>query len=203
MRLIGVITMLQIQQAPLKQGSGLDRVYDPTPVLPVAALRLTSRGVKGILTDQIEVIDVHHIDHPQSRNRGNTNGISFGFLSSYARIRQRFQQDILDGCGGENLLIDPVSDFSLDVLHTHLIIRPQDATPDIVLHDIMVAAPCEPFTRFVAQSPIGGVELKQALQFLSDGTRGFYATLTLAQTEPTIRPGDAVYAILEGETSPA
>jgi hypothetical protein len=197
MHLIGTIKTVQIQKSPLKSGEGTNRVYSAAPIAHIHALRLTSRGVIGLDIDDHTIMDVHHIDHPQSRNRGNANGISVGFASSYKRMQVRFQNDLSEGYAGENIIIQQADDFSIDLLHTDLIIECQFTGTCIRLHDLMIAAPCEPFSQFVNQREVRGAELKETLQFLSDGTRGFYATLDLNQVEPVIRPGDKIYAVLE------
>jgi len=196
MHLIGKIKTVQIQQRPLKTGEGANRVYSADPITAMAALRLTERGVIGLDADDNEVMDVHHIDHPQSRNRGNANGISLGFTSSYKRMQERFQNDLPEGYAGENIIVQQTADFTFDLLHTDLVVECQFTGACIQLIDLMVAAPCEPFSQFVNQREVRGAELKETLQFLSDGTRGFYATLALDQTEPIIRPGDSIYAIV-------
>jgi len=199
MKLIGTIAFAQVQQSPLKHGEGASRVYNPAPVLRVPGLRLTCEGVFGITAAGEEVIDVHHVDHPQTRNRGNANGISINFLPNYARIRDRFpyrEPDAIDdGIGGENLVIDPIADFSMDWLGSELIIERASDNQRIRLIDVMVTPPCAPFSTFVAGRPIGGTELKDTLQFLSDGTRGFYASMALEQPQVIVGQGDKIFAV--------
>lgn len=198
MKLIGTVAHVQIQQNPLKVGEGASRVYDPAPILRLNAIRLTHEGVLGLTDDGREIVDVHHRAHPKSRNNKNVNGISLGFTTSYNRMRGRFGTHIVDGIGGENIIIEPAPGFDVEDLHTDLSIE----TPDgwVRLRELMIAAPCNPFSRYCAGSKIDGEELKQTLQFLADGTRGFYATLCIKQPDqPVIRARDKVYAILEGE----
>ena len=200
MHLIGKIKTVQIQQRPLKTGEGANRVYSAAPITAMAALRLTERGVIGLDADDKETMDVHHIDHPQSRNRGNANGISVGFASSYQRMQERFQNNLPEGYAGENIVVQQSEDFTFELLHTDLIVECQFTGACIRLVDLMIAPPCEPFSQFVNQREVRGAELKETLQFLSDGTRGFYATLDFDQTEPIIRPGDKIYAVLNDES---
>jgi len=199
MRLIGTIAFAQVQQSPLKQGEGANRTYNPSPVLRVPGLRLTCQGVFGVRRDGTEIIDVHHVDHPQSRNRGNANGISLNFLPNYDRIRARFPyrepDQIDDGIGGENLVIDPVPDFQMDWLNTELIIERASDGHHIRLEDVMVTSPCTPFSNYVAGRTIGGGELRDTLQFLSDGTRGFYASMALEQPSVIVSKGDRLFAV--------
>ena len=199
MRLIGTIAFAQVQKSKLKHGEGANRIYEPTPVVRVPGLRMTCEGVFGITADGQEIIDVHHVHHPQSRNRGNANGISLNFLPNYERIRARFPyrepDEIEDGIGGENLVIDPVPDFAMDWLNTEIIIERVSDGHRIRLEDVMVASPCAPFSTYVAGRPIGGHELRDTLQFLSDGTRGFYASMALEQPSVVVGQGDRLYAV--------
>src|SRR3989442_4417224 len=47
MRTIGTVTRLQIQRGSLKRGEKPTRVYDPTPLLSVAALNVSPDGALG------------------------------------------------------------------------------------------------------------------------------------------------------------
>jgi len=71
MRYVGTIKQVQIQRSPLKTGDSASRVYHPAPLLVVDALRLTSFGAYGLNGDGAEIMDVHHVNHRQSRNNGN------------------------------------------------------------------------------------------------------------------------------------
>jgi hypothetical protein len=97
MQLIGVIKQVQIQRDNLKLGQPPDRTYHTAPLLVVDALRLTDRGVLGQTDDGGSIIDVHHMDHPGSRNRDNANGISFNITGHYAHMRTHFGNHMLDG----------------------------------------------------------------------------------------------------------
>lgn len=198
MKLIGTIAKLQIQLEPLKSGEGANRVYSSEKVQTVNSLRLTHRGVFGQEGNGSETMDVHHIDHPRTRNRGNENGISVGFLSNYDRMRDRFGGHVEDGMGGENILVQPVEEFSMDAIDTHLYVELTADKTLIKLENIIATPPCEPFSRFISQRQLKGTELKDTLQYLSDGTRGFYATLCFEEkTEPVIRPGDRVFSVAD------
>lgn len=193
MRYIGSIAWVQIQQAPLKRGDGNRRIYDPTPIRRVARLQLAASGVLGVTDDDDVIMDVHHKDHPQSRNRKGANGISLGFLQNYDRMQSRFGEHILTGCGGENIVVQAADDFVMDTLGSELLIKTEHGGQTVHLRDLMVAAPCEPFSRYVASRPLDKHELRDMLEFLSDGTRGFYATLAPGTREPFIKPGDQLY----------
>jgi hypothetical protein len=189
MKQIGIIQQLQIQKNPLKSGVGLLRTYDPSLVQSVPTLRLTQRGVFGLADAGDEIMDVHHIDHPRSRNRGNTNGISFGFTQSYQRMKAQFGETIWLGCAGENIIIEATD---LTAIGETIIIGQDDH--QIKLNDVMIAPPCDAFSRFVtAERSLRGSAMKSTLQFLGDGTRGYYATLCIQHDDALIHVGDAVF----------
>ncbi len=174
---LGPIVRLQIQRQPLKAGEGDKRWYDARWIEAVSTLRLTPHGVVG-LADGQEWLDAHHRDHSQSRNRqdhGSANGISFNVTSHYAQMVRQFGNHLWSGSGGENILIEaaaPVTDADfrrgLLLQTTHGLVH---------LTQIAAAEPCVPFARFALHKPHRpAVDLvKNALIFLGDGMRGFYA----------------------------
>lgn len=191
MQPIGKIKHVQIQREPLKRGERPDRYYDPSPLLTTDSLRLTAQGIYGEMSDGGSLIDVHHVQHPRSRNRGNANGISFSFTVHYDRMRATFGDHVTYGCAGENILIEAEDDFDFEQIGSRIGIKTTDGTI-IRLGDIMVAAPCAEFSRWIAKSDITGEKMREVLEFLSDGTRGYYATLEIEQNEPLVTAGDAV-----------
>ena len=69
MQVIGTIVRLQVQESSLKVGSK-PRRYDPAPIRSVPALRVSSAGVVGLTKNGETIVDVHHGEHPSSKNRG-------------------------------------------------------------------------------------------------------------------------------------
>ena len=63
----------------------------------------------------------------------------------------------------------------------------------VALGRLMIAAPCVEFGGYVAGStPLSGAQMRDVLDFLHHGRRGFYATL---EGDPaTVRAGDIVFA---------
>jgi hypothetical protein len=197
MKRLGTIQFVQVQRNPLKEDTGSGRVYDPAPVMRVDDLQLTPEGVMGITRNGETIVDVHHRQHPGSRNRKNTNGISLNFLANYDRIRSRFSRsetEIGTGVAGENLVIASNADFDADEIGSRLAIKTRDGQW-IYLDDVMVIAPCAEFSTYIAGRPLEAPQMRDTLQFLSDGTRGFYATLSDHEANPIIRAGDEVYAV--------
>lgn len=195
MRLLGTITRLQIQRDNLKTGTAPDRVFTTTPLLVVDALKLTPRGVFGQMMDGAEIIDVHHMDHPHSRNRGNENGISFNFTAHYDQIIKRFGKHISIGDAGENILIETTRSIEESDLGVRLAIKDPHSDRIIHLDGMRPAEPCVEFSYYVLNERAKGNIIKETLQFLDNGTRGFYATYTEKQKDPIIHVGDKVFAI--------
>jgi hypothetical protein len=194
MREIGTIKQVQIQRSSLKVGERPSRHYDPSPLLVVEGLLLTPGGAIG-LKDDVHIIDVHHADHPDSRNAG-PNATSFGFTSHYRAMRARFGDHLVDGCAGENILIDADQQLTLEVIAQQVAI--QISSGEIVyLRHVMVAAPCVEFSQYAARTPnpLSSQQMKETLQFLDNGMRGFYATLD-GQPQ-SVQPGDRVF-VAEG-----
>jgi hypothetical protein len=175
---IGTIVRLQIQRSSLKIGEGRRRRYDPAPIQPVHALDLMPGGVVGWSETGERLLDVHHMDHPMSKNRDGDNGISIGFTSHYELMRSRIGDHLLDGLAGENILVATDRRFDDSDLPERLEIETADGTT-IELCGVMVAEPCVEFTRFAMRFPDDArpdATVAEALDFLRRGVRGYYAT---------------------------
>lgn len=173
MQTVGTVVRLQVQRSRLKPGPRATRVYDPAPLLEVDVLEIGPAGVVGLVGDE-RVLDVHHADHPDTRNRG-INGVSLLPRVHYDRLRARFGDHLVDGAAGESLLLD--SDGPWSSLEGPLVLETTDGR--LELSDPVVAAPCVEFTRFCLGREPGRVddELTAALEELDGGTRGFYVTV--------------------------
>jgi hypothetical protein len=196
MREIGLIKHVQLQRSSLKQGQRPQRYYDPAPLLLVERLLLAPGGVSAVSAHGEPIIDVHHADHPETKNRLGTNGISIGFTSHYRAMRDRFGPHLTDGCAGENILIESDQVWSLDQLGAQLVIQTAGGAL-VSLTDLLVAAPCVEFSRFAAGQGerLPAEALKAALQFLDNGMRGFYARLVDGSGEAIVREGDRVFVV--------
>ncbi len=174
---IGTIVQLQVQRSSLKVASEDGRCYDPGPIQQVNSLDLDPGGVVGRDDAGNPIIDVHHRDHPMSKNR-NVNGISIGFVTHYELMRERVGEHLLNGLAGENILIDTTQSFALGDLPERLCIENSDGST-IELIDVQVAEPCVEFTKFTLQySPSQKPDkaVTETLDFLRRGVRGYYAT---------------------------
>jgi hypothetical protein len=200
---IGRIVRLQVQTAHLKRGEPPRRWYDPAPITAVATLRLEDVGVSGVGSDGSLHHDVHHRDHPISRHRGD-NGVSVGFTSHYRQMRERFGDHLLDGVAGENILVESDDHHTVEALGGSLLVE----TPEGIarLAEVIVAPPCVEFTRFCMQWPRDARPdrtVTEALRFLDDGMRAFYARADLAaSTARELRVGDVVFAVRESDRRP-
>lgn len=188
---IGKIIRLQIQVDSLKSGQRPLPTYSPANILSVNTLRLTSEGAWGILADGTTLMDAHHQSHRAGKNRGD-NGLSLNFTPHYGRIQERFGERLAIGHAGENILVETADSLSLNHLGNSVYIQ-TDSGATITLHQISVAAPCEPFSRYclnLDSQPPAAV-MKATLQFLDNGTRGFYLLLDGATAD--IHLGDRLF----------
>jgi hypothetical protein len=195
LREIGSITRLQIQRSSLKVAHASQQVYDPAPLLAVEQVQITAQGVTALLPDGEQLFDVHHRAHPDSRFSG-MNGVSIGFTSQYARMRDRFGDHMRDGVAGENILVDAADEFSVHDFKYGLVVQCSAGDAYFWLSDVMVAHPCVEFSRFALQSAEAAESskaIKATLQFLDEGTRGFYATPVVRDAPPVVRLGDRIF----------
>lgn len=195
MQQIGTIIQLQIQRSPLKVGDGDQRVYRPDPLLTVDALHVTPEGILGRMMDGAEIMDVHYQAHPQTRYRGD-NSLSLNFAAHYRLMRERFGSHLVDGAAAENILIDTadhaVQQWSAAALGSRVLIQSRVTGEYTPLTRLLPAPPCANFASFAAQERLAGGALKEALQFLDAGIRGFYCAYE-GVGFAEIQPGDRVY----------
>jgi hypothetical protein len=192
-RLIGTVIQLQIQVSSLKVGQPPRQRYDPTPLRSVRRLTLSEGGVSAEVEGDGLITDIHHRDHPHSKNRNGTNGVSLCFTSHYAAMREAFGAWLTDGVAGENLLIETEFRLGKDDLGTELVLKQRDDNL-ARLDSVAVATPCVEFARFALQFPLDArpdPTVAAALRFLNDGMRGYYASYN--SPEITISVGDELF----------
>jgi hypothetical protein len=173
-------------------------VYDPTPLLSVETLRLTREGALGVLPDGGLVMDVHHAGHKETRNNGGANDLSVGFTGHYAAMRAAYGPHLVDGCAGENILVEAAGEVPLERVARGLVIRGA-GTREAVLAGVRVALPCVEFSGYATQSTEAGA-IKAALQFLDHGRRGFYCAYE-REAEAVVRVGDEVWVAADFDAS--
>ena len=185
---LGKIVRLQIQRSSLKVGEKPNRQYDPAPLLPVKELTLTSLGALARTAEGEPLLDIHHAQHPATHNHQNANPLSINFTSHYEMLKAEYGGHLWNGCAGENILVDTLAHITLDKLAHGLAIQRQNGEV-LWLREALIAHPCRPFSGYV----LGGTEasVKESLQFLDNGMRGFYCQLTHDQPA-TISIGDMV-----------
>ena len=193
MALLGTIQLLQIQRESLKVDDEHGRHYDPGPLLAVAQLKLTAGGVVGVTDTGEEIIDVHHTGHPRSRNRAD-NFVSMGFTAHYAMLHSRYGDHLTEGIAGENIIVACDQQITPEMLGGRVVIETQ-AGVRLLLEDTLPIPPCEPFSRFAAGRDLAAPEMKATLQYLSDGTRGFYMRASSEADGALIQRGDQVYTV--------
>ena len=171
---LGAVARLQVQRSRLKPGPRGARAYDPGPLLEVRALEVGPRGVVG-QTAAGPVLDVHHADHPDSRNRRLVNGLSLLPRSHSEALRARYGPHLAVGVAGESLLVETDGTWTEDDLAGPLHLETADGGL-LPLTGAMATPPCVEFARFCLGLPVGalGSDVEQALVDLDGGARGFY-----------------------------
>lgn len=193
MELIGRIVRLQVQESSLKVGERLRRWYDPAPIRAVPTLMLDENGVVGRTDMDAMILDVHNVTHPATKNRTGSNGISVGFTSHYGAMRARFGEHLTDGIAGENILVATERLFTEPDFAVGIRIETDDGAT-IDLEQVIIAEPCVEFSRFALCYPHDAPTdraVTDALNFLREGVRGFYATYHGPPTRITV--GASVY----------
>lgn len=140
MRELGQVKFVQIQRSPMKIFRDGARLYDPAPLLRVDALLLTPDGAFGLMADGARIIDVHHREHPQTRNR-NDNPLSFSFSSHYAAMRQRYGDHLREGIAGENILIEFSEKVRPEQINGKIMILSAETGQPIYLTRVIPARP--------------------------------------------------------------
>jgi hypothetical protein len=177
MEVLGTVARLQVQRGRLKPGPRGARRYDPAPLLQVEALEIGPRGVVGVAADGERLVDVHHADHPDTRNVKLRNGVSLLPRPHYALLRERFGPGMRDGVAGESILLDTEGPLAEGDLSGRLALETTDGA-FLELAGVTVASPCVEFTRFVLGRQDLDVddEVRMAMPALDGGMRGFYVT---------------------------
>lgn len=176
MREIGRLIRLQIQRQSLKSGVKPDRTYDPAPLLAVSRLWVTPEGVLGRGEDGGWLVDVHHAAHPATKNEDRLHGVSVGFTGHYRLMQARFGDRLAVGTAGENLIAETDGVLRAAALGPALAVVGADGVERVRLRVLQVAEPCRPFTGWAlgGGQRVEAAAFKEHLQFLQDGTRGYY-----------------------------
>lgn len=193
MRTLGTVVRLQVQRSSLKTGEKPHRIYSPAPILAVPRLALTPDGVLGGAPEGGWIVDVHHRAHPETKNEDGLHGVSIGFTSHYAAMRDRFGARIVVGCAGENILVASERPFTFEDLAGGVAIAGAAGSEPVRLRVLQVAHPCRPFTGWaLGGGQVDAEVLKSHLQFLDNGMRGFYC---VGEGTGTVEVGDQVVVL--------
>ena len=192
MTVLGRVVRLQVQTLSLYRGQKPNRVYDPSPLRGVRALRLTPRGAVGITEDGEAVLDVHHRDHHATKHEPGRE-VSFVFTGHYGQMRGQYGERVEIGCAGENILIEADRVYRLEDFAGGLELRSEASGESVRLDAVTVADPCVEFSRYSLGDPAASPQdLKPVLQFLGEGMRGYCFT---PAGELVLAPGDMLVCL--------
>lgn len=205
-RQLGEVTLVQIQpqglifDAPGETPTGT--FYDAARRVEVDSLEITPRGIAASLPGRDQVLDIHHLDHPD-KAYGDDDLVSIGFTSHYEAMRTEFGEHMVNGVAGENILIDYSEEVWPDDLDRLLSIENQDTGQVASLKLLGFATPCVEFSQFCIQrqhDKIPPDRMREILRFLGLGRRGFLLTLDGELDAATVRPGDKVFTATGAST---
>lgn len=194
---LGKITLTQLQPNGLIIETPSGEVFDPSRLMVASHLVLTPQGIETITPEGERILDIHHLEHP-GKAYDDDDLVCIGFSSHYAAMRTRFGAHMVDGAAGENIIIDTQKEIWPDELGERIAIENQQTGQVSFLDVTRFAAPCAEFSHFAAHSQderLPAKELKDTLQFLGKGRRGFLLVLGDGQESFTVQPGDLVYTV--------
>ncbi len=196
-RELGEVLLVQLQPNGLIIKKDQGYFYDVSRRLEVDELIINSRGIEANTPSGDPVLDIHHLDHPD-KEYDDDDLVCIGFSSHYDRMRKRFGDHLVYGAAGENIIIKAEDEIWLSDLGTRIGIENQETGHMLVLDQIQVANPCEEFSHFAARrgdERLSPLDLKEILNFLEKGRRGFLLVLESGQAGGIVRPGDRVYVL--------
>jgi hypothetical protein len=184
------IVRLQVQTDPVKVGRAPLRRYDPATIESVPRIEVGPAGVVGLAERLGSVMDVHHIDHPRTRDRKGIGGVTVMGTGDYARLRAVYGEHLTEGIAGETILVDAPDGLARRPMPDRITVL--TAGGPVLLTQVRVADPCVEFSRYcLRQEPSPAVDdaVRQALVDLDDGARGYRA---VADGSGVIALGDEV-----------
>ena len=196
-RELGKVKLVQVQPDGLIIETPSGYFYDASRLVEVDRLCITSLGIEATTPEGEHVLDIHHIDHP-NKAYDNDDLVCIGFTSHYQEMRVRFGEHMVDGIAGENITIEYEREVWLEDLGQQIAIENADTGRMARLDVLNFAAPCAEFSHFAARSQnkqLPPPKLKDTLQFLGNGRRGFLLVLSEVQGPATVRSGDKVFVV--------
>lgn len=198
-RELGHVKLVQVQPSGLIIETPSGYFYDVSRRLEVDSLKITSLGIEATSPEGEHVLDIHHISHP-GKAYDNNDLVCIGFTSHYEAMRDRFGKHMEDGTAGENIIIECADEIWPENLGGGIAIENQDTGQQAILDFVSFAAPCDEFSHFVNRSQderLPPDKLKDTLQFLGNGRRGYLLVLRDGQEAATVQRGDKVYIVKE------
>lgn len=195
LRQLGYVKLTQLQPNGLIIETASGYFYDASRRVVVDRLLITPLGIETTTPDGERVLDIHHINHPD-KAYDNNDLICIGFTPHYAAMRSRFGEHMVDGIAGENIIIECEGEIWPEDLGQRIAIENSDTGALTFLDMVSIAAPCDEFSHFAANSQdsrLPAEELKATLQFLGNGRRGFLLVMSEGQEKTTVQPGDKVF----------
>jgi hypothetical protein len=195
---LGKIKLVQLQPSGLIIETPSGYFYDASRRVEVDCLLITSRGIEATTPDGENVLDIHHLDHPD-KAYDDDDLVCIGFTSHYKAMRARFGEHMVDGIAGENIIIEYDKEVWPEDIGQQIAIESVETGQMTLLDMICFAAPCDEFSHFAAQSQgerLPALELKATLQFLNNGRRGYLLILQDGQDAATVQPGDRVFTVI-------
>jgi hypothetical protein len=197
MRELGHVKLVQVQPSGLIIETPSGHFYDASRRLEVDSLQITSLGIEATTPEGEHGLDIHHISHP-GKAYDNNDLVSIGFTSHYEAMRTQFGEHMVDGIAGENIVIDYEDEVWSEDLGKRIAIENQDSGHMALLDLVSFAAPCDEFSHFAARNQherLPAAKLKETLQFLGNGRRGFLLVLSEGQEATEVRRGDKVFVV--------
>ncbi len=173
--------------------------YDASRRMEVEQIQITSRGVEATTPEGEQILDIHHLDHPD-KEYDDDDLVCFGFTSHYKTMRERFGEHMVDGIAGENIIIEYDQEVWESDLGKRVAIENKKNGHKTFFDMESFAAPCKEFSLFTTKSQdkeLPAAELKATLQFLNNGRRGFLLVMTKEQERATVQAGDKVFVVAE------
>jgi hypothetical protein len=197
MRELGHVKLVQVQPSGLIIETPSGYFYDASRRLEVDCLQITALGIEATTPEGEQVLDIHHISHP-GKAYDNNDLVCIGFTSHYEAMRAHFGEHMVDGIAGENIIIEYKEEVWSEDLGKRIAVENQDTGHIALLDLISFAAPCSEFSHFAARSQneqLPAEKLKDTLQFLGNGRRGFLLVLSDGQEAAEVRRGDKVFVV--------
>jgi hypothetical protein len=197
LRELGRVKLVQVQPSGLIIETPSGYFYDASRRVEVDRLLITSLGIEATTPQGEHVLDIHHISHPD-KAYDNDDLICIGFTAHYEAMRGRFGEHMVDGIAGENIIIDYEEEVWPEDLDRRMAIENQDTGHMALLDLVKFATPCREFSHFANQSQhqdLPAEKLKDTLQFLGNGRRGFLLVLGDGQETAVVRRGDKVFVV--------